>query len=155
MEGDRTAAQALAAMFEAAKQDGVTGWQISAAYRSYKYQQTLFDRKVKEYMDQGFSKSNATSAARQTVADPGTSEHHTGLAFDITVAGTSFKGTQQQKWLHKHCWDYGFIVRYQEDKEKITGYIAECWHIRYVGLPHSLTMLDKNQCLEEYLGVTD
>lgn len=155
MEGDRTAAQALAAMFQAAKQDGVTGWQISAAYRSYKYQQTLFDRKVKEYMDQGFSKSNATSAARQTVADPGTSEHHTGLAFDITVAGTSFKGTQQQKWLHKHCWDYGFIVRYQEDKEKITGYIAECWHIRYVGLPHSLTMLDKNQCLEEYLGVTD
>ena len=71
------------------------------------------------------------------MADPGSSEHHTGLAFDITVAGTIFKGTEQQIWLHEHCWDYGFIIRYQEDKEKITGFLAECWHIRYVGLPHS------------------
>lgn len=155
IEGDRTAAQALVTMLEAAQADGVSNWQISAGYRSYKYQKKLFDRQVQQYMDQGFSRDKAVSATRQTVADPGTSEHHTGLAFDVTVPGVSFKGTPQQKWLHKHCWDYGFIIRYQEDKEKITGYLAECWHIRYVGLPHSQTMLDKNQCLEEYLGIID
>ena len=152
IEGDRTAVAALQTMLEAAAADGVTGWQISAGYRSYNYQQTLFDRQVKQYQAEGMSRDKAVSATRLTVADPGTSEHHTGLAFDVTVAGTTFKGTDQQKWLHKHCWDYGFIIRYQEDKEKITGFLAEAWHIRYVGVKHSVVMRDKNLCLEEYLG---
>ena len=153
IEGDRTAVNAMIKMFEAAHADGVTDWQISAGYRSYSYQKKLFDKQVQEFRDQGFSQSNAISATRQTVADPGSSEHHTGLAFDITVPGTIFKGTPEQKWLHQHCWDYGFIIRYQEDKEAITGYLAECWHIRYVGLPHSIDLRDRNLCLEEYLGM--
>lgn len=153
IEGDRTAVNAMIEMFRAAHADGVTDWQISAGYRSYRYQQKLFDQQVQEYRSQGLTQANAVSATRQTVADPGTSEHHTGLAFDITVPGTIFKGTPEQIWLHKHCWDYGFVIRYQEDKEDITGYIAECWHIRYVGLPHSQDMRDRNLCLEEYLGV--
>ena len=153
--GSSKTAQALITMFEGAKADGVTGWQISAGYRSVKYQQTLFDRQVAEYQNQGMSTAKAKSAASKLVADPGASEHHTGLAFDITVAGTTFKGTEQQKWLQKHCWDYGFIVRYQEDKEAITGFLAECWHIRYVGVRHSVIMRDQNLCLEEYLGETD
>ena len=152
IEGDRTAVAALQTMLEAAAAHGVTGWQISAGYRSYNYQQTLFDRQVKQYQAEGMSRDKAVSATRLTVADPGTSEHHTGLAFDVTVAGTTFKGTDQQKWLHKNCWDYGFIIRYQEDKEKITGFLAEAWHIRYVGVKHSVVMRDKNLCLEEYLG---
>lgn len=153
IEGDKTAVNALVEMLKAAHADGVSNWQVSAGYRSYRYQQKLFDQQVEEYRAQGFSQANAVSATRQTVADPGTSEHHTGLAFDLTVPGTIFKGTPEQIWLHKHCWDYGFIIRYQEDKEDITGYIAECWHIRYVGLPHSQDMRDRNLCLEEYLGV--
>ena len=153
IEGDKTAVNAMIEMFKAAHEDGVTNWQISAGYRSYKYQQSLFDKQVQEFRNDGFSKLKAISATRQTVADPGTSEHHTGLAFDITVPGTIFKGTKEQIWLHKHCWEYGFIIRYQEDKEKLTGYLAECWHIRYVGLPHSIDMRDRNLCLEEYLGV--
>ncbi len=152
IEGDRTAAQALIELFTAAQADGIGNWQISAGYRSYKYQQELFDKQVAEYQKEGFSREKAISATRNTVADPGTSEHHTGLAFDITVPGVTFSGTEQQKWLHKHCWDYGFIVRYQEGKEKLTGFIAESWHIRYVGLPHSTNMRDRNLCLEEYLG---
>ena len=152
IEGDRTAVNAMIEMFKAAHQDGVTNWQISAGYRSYKYQKNLFDKQVQEYRNEGFSQQNAISATRQTVADPGTSEHHTGLAFDITVPGTIFKGTPEQIWLHKHCWDYGFVIRYQEDKEDLTGYLAECWHIRYVGLPHSTNMQDRNLCLEEYVG---
>lgn len=154
MEGDRTAAGALKTMFEAAQAEGIGDWQISAGYRSYAYQQKLFDRQVQEYRDRGFSQANAVSATRNTVADPGTSEHHTGLAFDITVPGTTFKGTTQQKWLHENCWDYGFIIRYQEGKESITGFIAECWHIRYVGVQHSIPMHDHDWCLEEYLGET-
>ena len=153
IEGDRTAVNAMIEMFKAAHEDGVTDWQISAGYRSYKYQKNLFDKQVQEYRNEGFSQQNAISATRQTVADPGTSEHHTGLAFDITVPGTIFKGTEEQKWLHKHCWEYGFVIRYQEDKEDITGYLAECWHIRYFGLPHSIDMRDRNLCLEEYLGI--
>lgn len=155
MEGDRTAVNAMIEMFKAAHADGVTNWQISAGYRSWKYQQQLFDQQVQEYRNEGFSQANAVSATRQTVADPGTSEHHTGLAFDITVPGTIFKGTPEQKWLHKHCWEYGFVIRYQEDKEKITGYLAEVWHVRYVGLPHSIDMRNRNLCLEEYVGILD
>ena len=90
IEGDRTAVNAMIEMFRAAHDDGIADWQISAGYRSYKYQQKLFDQQVQEYRDQGFSQSNAVSATRQTGADPGTSEHHTGLAFDITVPGTIF-----------------------------------------------------------------
>jgi len=157
-EGDRTAATALIEMLKAAKEDGITGWQLNAGYRSIRYQQSLMDDKVAGYMERNpsWSRSKAKSAASQTVAEPGTSEHHTGLAFDVTARGAdAFIGTPQQKWLAKNCWDYGFIIRYQEDKEDITGFVAECWHIRYVGVQHSVPMRDKNLCLEEYLGEVD
>lgn len=157
-EGDRTAADALIVMLKAAKEDGVTGWQLNAGYRSIRYQQSLMDDKVAGYLERNpsWSRSKAKSAASQTVAEPGTSEHHTGLAFDVAAKGAdAFIGTPQQKWLAKNCWDYGFIIRYQEDKEDITGFVAECWHIRYVGVQHSVPMRDKNLCLEEYLGEVD
>ena len=51
----------------------------------------------------------------------------------------------------EHCWEYGFILRYTEEKEAITGFIAEAWHFRYVGVEHSLIMRDENLCLEEYI----
>ena len=152
IEGVSIAADALEAMFQAAVDDGIGNWQISSGYRSYAYQKQLFDASVDSYMASGSSYANAVSSTRLTVADPGTSEHQLGLAFDITEPDTDyFVGTEQQIWLHENCWDYGFIIRYTEDKEDITGYMAEEWHIRYVGLPHSTTMRDRNWCLEEYL----
>ena len=151
IEGDPTAAEALKTMFQAAAKAGVTGWQISAGYRSYAYQKQLFNDSVDSLVASGRTRDSAISVTRLTVADPGTSEHQLGHAFDITVADTIFKGTPQQLWLAANCWDYGFIIRYQADKEEITGYLAEDWHIRYVGLPHSLTMRDKNWALEEYI----
>ena len=151
IEGDATAADALKRMFQAADTQGISDWQISAGYRSYDYQAELFDQSVNNLIAEGRSRESAYSVTRLTVADPGTSEHQLGLAFDITVANTIFKGTPQQIWLHANCWDYGFIIRYQEDKEDITGYIAEAWHIRYVGLPHSIIIRDNNWCLEEYI----
>ncbi len=155
IQGEKEAVDALITMLRAAHKDGLTVWQVSAGYRSVAYQQQLFDNQVSAYMAEGKNRSDAISATRLTVADAGASEHHTGLAFDITVPGTTFKGTQQALWLSANCWDYGFIIRYEEDKQKITGFIAEPWHIRYVGLPHSTIMRDHAWALEEYLELMD
>ena len=155
IEGERAAVDALQTMLASAVAEGISPWQVNAGYRSVKYQRQLFDRKVAEFEKQGFSHSRAVSATRNTVADPGTSEHHTGLAFDMAVPGVSFKGTRQAKWLAEHCWEYGFILRYTEEKQKITGYLAEPWHIRYVGEKHALIMRDENLCLEEYVDRYD
>ena len=154
-QGVREAADALLRMLEAAKADGITNWQVSAAYRSYADQQRIFNNKVKSFQNNNpdWSLSRCRSAASVTVADPGASEHHTGLAFDMTVPGTSmFLGTKQCTWLHQHCWEYGFILRYTDEKQQITGFAGEAWHIRYVGTEHSLAMQQSGQCLEEYLG---
>ena len=149
---EREAVDALMVMLQAAHDEGITVWQISAAYRTLAYQQQLFDNQVQTYISQnGLSRSAAISATRKTVADPGTSEHHLGTAFDITVPGVSFAGTDQANWLAENCWDYGFILRYAKDKESITGFLAEAWHFRYVGQPHAQIMRDENLCLEEYL----
>lgn len=150
-QGERAAVDALMAMLQYAHNEGLTVWQVSAAYRTVEYQQELFDDSVQDYLDQGFSLKNAQSATRLTVADPGASEHHLGLAFDITVPGKYFVDTQQSVWLAENCWDWGFIIRYTKEKEDITGYLAEPWHIRYVGAQHSLTMKSENLCLEEYI----
>ncbi len=150
----RGAAEALEVMLEAARADGIKNWQINTAYRSIADQEKLLEDKIKTYQknNPSWSRSRAKSAALRTVAEPGCSEHHLGLAFDITMKGAeTFKGTKQCKWLHANCWDYGFIVRYQADKEAITGFTAEEWHIRYVGVEHARAMRDNNFCLEEYL----
>lgn len=153
-QAERVAVDALISMLKAAHTQGITVWQVSAAYRSKDYQQQLFDEQVQDYMTKNdLSYDDAVSATRLTVMEPGYSEHHTGLAFDITVPGVSFKGTEQSYWLAENCWQYGFILRYAADKEDITGILAEPWHIRYVGVEHSLPMYQQNLCLEEYIAM--
>lgn len=150
----REAAEALEKMLEAAKEDGVKKWQVSAGYRTWEEQNGMLNTKIESYLKKhkDWSRRNARNAALKTVAEPGASEHHLGLAVDINVPGTSaFKGTKQQKWLHKHCWEYGFIIRYTADKEKITGFAAEEWHIRYVGTEHAQKIKELGLCLEEYI----
>ncbi len=155
----RQVAEALNDMLEAAKADGVTKWQISTAYRSFAQQEKTLNNKISNYMNQhsGWSRAKARNAALRTVAQPGRSEHQLGLAVDINVPGaSSFSGTKQCKWLHAHCWEYGFIVRYTEEKKDITGFDAEAWHIRYVGTEHALRIRELGMCLEEYLdGIED
>lgn len=152
IQGDAEAVNALIEMLRAAVAEGIGDWQISAGYRSIAYQQQLLDNKVAELMkSNGLSRANAKSAALKTVAPPGASEHHTGLAFDITVPGTSFAGTRQATWLAQHCYAFGYVLRYQEHKEKITGYIAEAWHFRYVGRKAAAAMQENDWCLEEYV----
>jgi serine-type D-Ala-D-Ala carboxypeptidase len=151
IEGEQIAVDALLAMLTQAQSEGLTSWQISAGYRSVAYQQKLFDDKVYSYRQQGMTGAQARSAARKLVADPGCSEHHTGLAFDITVPGTSFGGTKQAKWLEEHCWEWGFILRYPADKTAITGITNEPWHFRYVGVDAAMEMHETGECLEEYV----
>ena len=149
---EKEAADALLAMLKAAQADGILIWQVSSAYRTAEEQQGLLDAETRNYMEQnGLSEDKALSAARLTVAEPGTSEHQLGTCFDITVPGVSFKGTSQHKWLLENCWDYGFILRYPEGKDDITGFLPEAWHYRWVGLRHSQLMRDENLTLEEYL----
>ena len=153
IEGDAAAVDALIAMLRAAIADGVGNWQISAGYRSFRYQQTLLDNKIAELRrTNNLSRDRARQAALKTVAPPGASEHHTGLAFDITVPGASFAGTKQAKWLAENSYKFGFVLRYQAHKEEITGFIAEAWHFRYVGVEAARVMVYNDWCLEEYVA---
>ena len=150
--GEKYAVDALQTMLRAAQAAGMKGWQVNAGYRSVQYQQELFDSRVYAYRQEGYSGTQARAKVRQTVADPGASEHHTGLAFDVAITGeSSFAATRQSVWLAEHCWEYGFIIRYPADKTNITKISYEPWHIRYVGTAHSLIMRDENLCLEEYI----
>ena len=145
---------ALQTMLEAAKEDKITKWQISAGYRTWDDQVKLLNAKISSYRkkNKDWSSSKARRAALKSVAEPGCSEHHLGLAFDINVKGAkTFSSTKQYKWLKENCWDYGFIMRYTKEKEKITGFTAEAWHIRYVGVNHAKYMQEHDLCLEEYI----
>ena len=152
--GVKTAVEALNTMLEAAKEAGLKKWQISAGYRSWDDQVSMLNSKIRSYQKKNkkWSSSKARRAALRTVAEPGASEHHLGLAFDVNVPGkSSFASTKQSEWLNEHCWEYGFIIRYQKEKEEITGFEAEPWHIRYVGTKHAMYMKEHNLCLEEYI----
>ena len=153
-QGVRTAVEALETMLEAAKEDKITKWQISAGYRTWDDQVKLLNAKINSYKkkNKDWSSSKARRAALKSVAEAGCSEHHLGLAFDINVKGAkTFSSTKQYKWLKENCWDYGFIMRYTKEKEKITGFTAEAWHIRYVGVNHAKYMQEHDLCLEEYI----
>lgn len=116
-------------------------------YRSEEYQRQLYADRVA---------SQGAEAAARYVALPGNSEHHTGLAMDLTVytdsgEGHTLRTYEKCAWLVDNFENYGFIMRYPEEKESITGIGYESWHYRYVGVPHSLIMKEKNLCFEEYV----
>ena len=121
-------------------------YEFNSAYRTYNTQVGILNSRTKEYMEAySLDYGAARAKALQSVAVPGTSEHHLGLAVDIV-------GVTAQEWLAAHCWEYGFILRYTGDKAAITGIIDEPWHFRYVGKEVSLDMQYSGLCLEEYLG---
>ena len=118
---------------------------ISSGFRSYDYQAGLYQR----YVDH----SGQAEADRYS-ARPGHSEHQTGLAFDLNSITDEFKDTDEGKWVTENCHNYGFIIRYPADKESVTGYMYEPWHIRYLGTETAQAVHDSGLCLEEYLGIT-
>lgn len=119
---------------------------VISAYRSYEYQQSLYDNKVEEV---------GQEVADTWAALPGFSEHHTGLAVDIGIAdgdgAETFTTEGAYGWVAENCYKYGLVNRYDESKQELTGIMDEPWHYRYVGIPHSYIMYNKNLCLEEYI----
>lgn len=124
------------------------GFEINllSGYRSYDTQKNLYNNYVATY---GQAEADTFSAK------PGTSEHQTGLAMDVGWIDDSYGDTASGKWLAANCYKYGFIIRYPKDKESITGYKYEPWHIRYLGTDIATDVYNSGLCLEEYLGVTD
>lgn len=128
----------------AMKKDSGYNMSIVSGFRSYEKQKKTF-----EYWANidGWEKADTYSA------QPGHSEHQTGLAIDITSLSQSFGDTAQGKWIAEHCWEYGFVLRYPEGSEDITGYIYEPWHVRYLGKSTAKLVHDSGLTLEEFLGV--
>ena len=139
----------LTKMLEDCKAAGYE-YEFNSAYRSIKTQEDILWARTQEHIDIGFDPDDAYAEARRTVALPGTSEHHLGLAVDVLNVDNAQK--KALEWLGAHCWEYGFILRYAEEKAPITGIISEPWHFRYVGTEVSMAMKDTGLCLEEYLG---
>lgn len=134
------------------------GYSISvvSAYRTAHKQSELLRDEIKKNERLGMTAKQAKKDALRTVAPAGYSEHETGLCVDITATDYQMLNehqaeTPENKWLRKHCADYGFILRYPKHKEKITGYQYESWHFRYVGKKAAKTITKKGITLEEYL----
>ncbi|MDE6659515.1 MAG: M15 family metallopeptidase [Eubacterium sp.] len=151
---DKRAYDSLKKMLNDAKAKGYNPL-ICSSYRTTAYQQKLFDNRVNRMKKQGMSEKEAIADTEKWIAIPGTSEHETGLAVDIvTVENQNLDDSQLkskcQQWLMKHCYDYGFILRYPKDKTKITGIGFEPWHYRYVGYDVAQYIKENGICLEEY-----
>ena len=138
------------AMLDAAHKDNVELY-IRSPYRSYSTQNVLFENQVKRCLNGSVSREQAEITASTVVARPGTSEHHTGLAVDLNSVETNFEDTEAFSWLKEHGEEYGFIMRYAEDKQDLTGVIYEPWHWRFVGIKHAKEKNRLGMCLEEYI----
>lgn len=145
----------LSAMLGACRNAGLAP-KICSAYRTAATQTRLYNNKIARLRSAGYGKQAAIKEAGRWVARPGTSEHQLGLGVDIV--STSYQAltkkqeqTKEQKWLMEHCWEYGFILRYPNDKSEITGIGYEPWHYRYVGVDIAQDIRDSGLCFEEYL----
>jgi len=150
------AAQALRDMLAALKAAGIKDIYVSSGYRNFVRQDELHTAKVDYYRRQGANAETASALAARWVLPPGQSEHQTGLALDFSTASLhydlvdGFAQTPAGNWLAEHSAEYGFIVRYTQDKEVTTGVAPEPWHFRYVGADHAFYMQQHGLCLEEY-----
>lgn len=149
---DSRVSEHYAEMYAAAKLSGCVLTPYSG-YHTYALQETTYNRKVNFYVNKGMSAEEANQKASAQVLPAGCSEHNAGLAMDIVSASSDFINTKEYKWLCENAHNYGFILRYPEDKTAITGMNFEPWHWRYVGTQEAKEMKEKNQCLEEYLGL--
>ena len=138
----------LQKMFDDARAEGVDPI-VTSAYRTIEEQQEIYDSRIEKHIEAGSSTQEAIDKTRDYVALPHHSEHHTGLAVDIN----SESGNNQivYDWLAKNSYRYGFILRYLESKENLTGINFEPWHFRYVGIDEATYITEKSICFEEYI----
>ena len=138
-------------MYNAAAKDGVYLTPCSG-YRSYELQNRNFNREKDYFLSQGYTEDESEVLAAQSIMPPGSSEHNLGLAMDIVCVDEWFEDTDEFAWLNAHAADYGFILRYPEDKQNITKVIYEPWHWRYVGVEKAKEIKASGLVLEEFLG---
>lgn len=171
VELEKKTAEAAISMIDAMKANEITNVSITSGYRTYEYQQTLFDR----YCDQekaahpAWSDTEVKDYVLTYSAYPGTSEHQTGLCLDLITTemvglwnfgsetpdnpyDKGFAETEAFEWLQNNAHKYGFILRFPENKTAVTGYSYESWHYRYVGVEHATKIYEQGITLEEYLG---
>ena len=176
-------AQALYAMLKEMQADGVTDIKVTSGYRSYVYQQQLYQSYLKiekskitpeayayfgadyiktTYTDKGLtqlSPEDATKVVLSYSAPAGMSEHQTGLCVDFVTSSntgltTAFENTEAFAWLSQNAYRFGFILRYPESKTAVTGYSYEPWHFRFVGREAATEIALRSLTLEEFLGAS-
>lgn len=143
-EVDFTCRDSLAQMLIDCREAGLS-CPLNSTYRSIATQTYLWNARYNNYLSEGYSEEEAKTLTWRKVAYPGTSEHHLGLAVDIIGSDAMYA------WFYEHSWEYGFIVRYPEDKTDVTGIMYEPWHFRYVGLEMAQQVYESGLTLEEYL----
>jgi zinc D-Ala-D-Ala carboxypeptidase len=121
-------------MIDAADSEGIRHFIIRSGYRDFEMQRVIYQK-----TDPGYA------------LPAGHSEHNLGLSLDVGSTQMEMDEAPEGNWIGKNAWKYGFILRYPKDKTDVTEIEYEPWHIRYVGLPHSAIMKEKNFALEEYL----
>ncbi len=142
--GDGLDDDAYSAFLKMRDASGYDSMSIISGFRSYEKQESTFAY---------WCSVDGYEVAKTYSAEPGHSEHQTGLAMDITSLNQSYGKTSEGKWLAAHCHEYGFIIRYPKGKTDITGYMYEPWHIRYLGHSTAKLVHDSGLTLEEFLGV--
>ena len=150
IQTNAVAMEALNGMLAAAHEEGVDGFFLVSVYRTYAYQQGLWDKKVAMNPSYG-----SDPDVPVVTAYPGTSEHQLGLAFDITsvdatAMSEAFAKTPQGIWLNENSYKYGFILRYQEGTENLTHVVYEPWHFRYVGVEFATYLYENGLSMEEF-----
>ena len=138
-------ASALVALCDAARAEGHELY-LKSAYRSYYKQAVMYENRIKKYgYDDGW------------VTKPGASDHQTGLGCDVVPKTWTDRGMNEDmaqepetQWMAEHCAEFGFILRYPEDKEDVTAINYEPWHLRYVGIPAATYIMENGLCLEEF-----
>ena len=174
-------AQAVLSMTQEMEADGVSDLFVTSGYRSYAYQQQLFanylatetsgisieayayfgeDYIEKNYAEKGLTKlnkSDATLVVKSYSAEAGYSEHQTGLCVDfitstMSALDCSFEESDAYAWLSENAYRFGFILRYPETKEEVTGYSYEPWHYRFVGREAATAIYFRGMTLEEFLA---
>ena len=146
MKLEKRCSLALVEMSEAARDDGYKLY-LKSAYRSWQTQNTMYYNRLKKNKgkDDGW------------VSQPGASDHQTGLGCDVVPGSWREKSMNEKmakepecQWMAEHCHEFGFILRYPEDKQEITEINYEPWHMRYVGIPAATYIMENNLCLEEF-----
>lgn len=142
----------LQRMFDDCRDDGLYPL-VWSSYRTAEDQQRIFDDKVAAFEGEGMRPRDAKKEAANWAASPGYSEHQLGLAVDINSEDEALCSSWDvYAWLAENCAEYGFILRYPEDKTEITGIDYEPWHFRYVGHEAAREIMERGICLEEYIA---